>query len=101
MSSFDFGERPAKECNFVSQSLHIEKAGFQGVVEVGGVVGDFVDAIDELGFERRAKVEEIFGKVGKILLAIIARMLDDAFANFEGQVEAGKIHITLFEMLDD
>jgi hypothetical protein len=38
--------------------------GFVAVVEVGGVVGDFVGEVDELSFERRALVEQIFGELG-------------------------------------
>jgi len=34
-----------------------EEAGFQAVVNVGGVVGDFVNEVDKLRFERRALVE--------------------------------------------
>ena len=34
--------------------------GFVAVVEVGGVVADFVGQIDKLSFERRTLVEEIF-----------------------------------------
>ena len=41
-----------------------KEAGFEAVVHVGGVVGDFVDEVDELRFERRAQVEKIFGELG-------------------------------------
>ena len=81
--------------------LYIEKASFQGVVKVRGVVGDFVDAIDELASRGGRRSRRYSASSGKSCGAIIARMLHDAFANFKGQIEAGKIHIALLEMLDD
>ncbi len=75
--------------------------GFVAVVEVGGVVGDFIDQVDELGFERRALVEQIFGELGMIRGGVVARMFDDSFADFEGEIQAGKIQVALLEMFDD
>ena len=34
------------------------------VVEVGGEIGDLVGKVDDLGFERRALVEEVGGELG-------------------------------------
>ena len=36
------------------------------VVQIGRVVGNFVDQIDELRFERRPLVEQIFRELGKL-----------------------------------
>ncbi len=41
-----------------------EDAGFDAVIEVGGVVADLVGEVDELGFERRALVEEVVAEFG-------------------------------------
>ena len=38
-----------------------EKMRFIAVVEIGGVVGDFVGQVDELGLERRTLVQQVFG----------------------------------------
>ena len=62
--------------------------GLEAVVEVGGVVGDFVHEINQLRFERRALVQQIFGEMWKFRRGIIARMFDDAFANLEGEIQA-------------
>ncbi len=91
----------AEKGNLAAQRGKIEQLGLESVVDVRGVVGDFVDPIDELGFERRAEPEKIFAELGKFGGGIVAGMLDDAFANFEGEIQAGKIEIALFELLDD
>ena len=44
-----------------------QQVGFIAVIEIGGVVGDFVGQIDELRFERRTLVEQIFGQLGKLV----------------------------------
>ena len=38
-----------------------EQVGFVAIVEIGGVVGDFVGEIDQLRFERRTLVEQVLG----------------------------------------
>ena len=75
--------------------------GFETVIEVRGVVGDFVHKINELRFQRRALVQQIFGELRKLRSGIIARMFDDAFANFEGEIQSRKIEIALLELFDD
>ena len=71
-------------------TIEINQVSLEAVVEVGGVVGDLVHEIDQLGFERRALVQQIFGEMRIFGRGIIARMFDDAFANFEGEIQAGK-----------
>ena len=48
----------------VAHVVDVEDAGVKAVIEVGGEVGDFVGEVDQLRFERRAEVEEIFGELG-------------------------------------
>src|SRR6266404_4472905 len=91
----------AKKRYLLAQRLHIEKLGFQSVVEIGGVVGNFIDPVDELRLEGRAQIEEVFGKLRKFRCGIVARVFDDAFANFKTEIQAGKIEVALFELLDD
>src|SRR5713226_3847488 len=57
--------------------------------------------IDELGLKRRAHIQKVFGKLRKFGGGIIARMLDDAFANFKREIQAGKIKVALLELFDD
>ena len=51
--------------HFGAQLLEIEQARLEAVVEVGRVVGDLVHQVDQLRFERRAFVEQIFGQLRK------------------------------------
>jgi hypothetical protein len=53
-----------EEWDVVADLIDFEDAGVESVVEVGGEVSDFVSDIDELRFERRAKVEEVVGEFG-------------------------------------
>src|SRR5215471_9876228 len=95
------GVRRAKERNFAAQGTNVKKSRFPRVVDVRGVVRDFVHPINELGLQWRPQIEEIFAKLREFRLRIIPRMLDDAFAHFESEIQAGKIKIALLEMLDD
>jgi hypothetical protein len=85
----------------VAQRRDIEEARFERIIEIGGVICDLVNAVDQLSFKRGTQIEKIFAQFGEIAGAIIARMLHDAFTNFKGQVETGKIQVSLFEMFDD
>ena len=78
-----------------------EQMGFVAVVEVGGVVGDFVGEVDELGFEGRALVEQIFGQFRVLFCVVVARLLDDALADFEGEIEAAEGRVALFKIFHD
>ena len=42
--------------------------------------------IDELGFQRRTEVEQVFRQLRKRFGVVVAGVLDDAFANFEGEI---------------
>src|SRR5579863_3646629 len=75
--------------------------GFVAVIEVGRVVADFGGYVDELGFERGALVEQVLGQFWMFCRVVVARVLDDALAHFEGQVQAAKSGIALFEVLDN
>ena len=43
----------------------------------------------------------VFSKFPEVCRRIVARVLDDAFANFESQIQAWKIEISLLELLHD
>src|SRR6267143_2548939 len=91
----------AKKRYFFAQYLYVKELGFESIVEIGGVVRDFVHAVDELRLERRAQIEKVFGKLREFRSGIVARMLDDALAHFEGEIQSWKIEIALFELLND
>src|SRR5260370_4523005 len=83
------------------QNGKMEKVGLEGIVDIRGVVSNFVDAVDELRFEGRAQIEKVFGELRKLHSGIVAGMLDDAFANFKRKIQPGKIKIALLELFDD
>src|SRR5207302_6125089 len=56
---------------------------------------------NQLRFERRTQIEQIFAELRKLRRGVIPRMLDDAFAHFKRKIEAGKIQVALLKMLDD
>ena len=101
VAALDFFIKSREQRHLGANHFDIQHMRFVAVVEVGGVVGDLVDEIDELRFDRRTLVEQIFRERGKLRRVVIARMFDDAFADFKRQIEAGKIQIALLELLDD
>lgn len=101
ISGIDLGVGLGEYGDFVSQSVEIEKASFAGVVEVRRVVGDFIDPIDELGLERGTKIEKIFGQMGQFRGGVIVGVLDNALANFEGEIQARKIQVRALKSFDD
>src|SRR5437899_8704208 len=101
MGGVNLGVDFAKQRNFPAKHTNVEELGFESVIEVGGVVCHFIDAIDELSLERRTQIKKIFGKLRKFRGGIIARMLDDTFANFKCKIQTGKIKIALLELFDD
>src|SRR6267142_1028922 len=48
----------AKKRYFSAQHLYVKELGFESIVEIGGVVRDFVHPVDELRFARRAQIEK-------------------------------------------
>src|SRR5580658_6443955 len=87
--------------NFISQRVEIEELCFARVVQVRGVIGNFVDPNDELALERRAKIEQIFGEMREFHGSVVVRVLDDAFADFKSEIQAGEIEVGTFELFDN
>jgi hypothetical protein len=94
-------EESTKERDTIADLGEREDAGIEAVVEVGGEVGDFVGEVDELGFEGRELIEEVVGELGVVGCGVIARVLDDAFAQAESEVEAAESGVALLEPGDD
>ena len=65
-AAWDSGDRPRhrphRRGHFGAKPIEIEQSCLKTVVEVGGVVGNFVHQIDQLSFERRPLVQQIFGE---------------------------------------
>src|SRR4029077_4669525 len=74
---------------------------FVSVVQISGVVCNFVGQIDELGFQRWAQVKQVLGKFRKLYDAIVCRVLDDSFPHLERQVKSAKCCVAQLEVLND
>ena len=98
---FHFLPAAAEFGNPLAHFFDLEKAGGEAVVQIGRVVSDLIRQVDQLGFQRRAQSGKIFVQRRILALFEIVRMLDDALAYFEGQVQAGKAGIAALERFDD
>ena len=97
-----YGAVAASEDGYVVADMgDLEQAGLYAVVEVGGEVGDFIGEVDELSFEGWTLSQKVGGEFGVPIGAVVAGVLDDAFADAEGEVEAAVGGVALLEVLDD
>jgi len=101
MRRFDLCVKLREERNFFPKRIQIEQLGFERVIEIGGVVSNFVHPVNELRFERRAQPEQIFGQLRMRGGRIIPRMFHDAFADFKGQIQSVEADVTMLEVLHD
>jgi ribose transport system substrate-binding protein len=70
--------------------LQRENPGIHAVVEIGRQIGDLVGEIDQLCLERGPQAEEIFRQLRMLPRVVVARVLDDAFADAEREIEAAE-----------
>jgi hypothetical protein len=101
MLELDCSIAAGEDFDVLADVVDIEQAGFNAIIQICGEVGDLVGEVDQLGFERRALVEEIFGEVWMLIDAIVTRVLDDSLADPEREVEATMSGVALLEVLDD
>ncbi len=97
----DGGVELGEEVDLGDELGQVKDFGFEAVFHVGGEVCDFVDDVDELGFEGWELGEEVAGELGMSGLGVIAGVLDDALADAEGEVEAGEAGVAVFKAGDD
>ncbi len=91
----------AKQGHAIANLSDGKDAGVEPVVEVCGEIGDFIGKIDELGFQGRAQIEEVFGEIRVAGSGVVAGVLDDALTHAEGQVEPRIGGIALLKPGDD
>ena len=68
----------------------VEDAGRESIVEIRREIGNLIGQIDQLRFERRLLIEEVFRQLRMLGGIVVARVFDDALADAEGEIEAGK-----------
>ncbi len=86
-----------QDADVLAYMTYVEMAGLDTIVEVGGEVGDLIGEVDDLGFERRALVEEVWSEFRVVSDPIVARVLDDSFPRAKCQIEAAMTCIPLLE----
>src|SRR6202041_1359755 len=92
----------AEEQRDASANLFERKnSGVQAVVKIGSQIGDLIREVDQLRFERGKLVEQILGQFRMLDRRVIPRMLDDAFAGCQGQIQSAERGVTLFKPSDD
>src|ERR1700740_796620 len=91
----------AEERDFAAEHVEVQKIGLEGVVEVRGVVGNFVYPVDQLGFQGWPELKKILGKLRELRWGIVARMLDDPLANFKRKIQAVEAKIAVLELFHD
>src|ERR1700747_632645 len=78
-----------------------KNAGGEAIVKVGGEIGNLIGQVDELRFEGWLLIEKVLREFRVCDGIVVARVLDDAFAHAEGEIEAGKSDIALLESGDN
>jgi hypothetical protein len=81
--------------------FEMKNSGVEAVIEIGGEVGDFIGKVDELRLDGRKLVEEVCGELRMLGGCVVARVLDDAFADTQREVQAAKRGVAFFEPGDD
>lgn len=95
---FDEARGAGPEVDVSREIFFRKQAGVEAVIEIVAVISDFVGEIGDLGFERGVFGVEISALAGVVESSV---MLDEAFADFPTEIQAGEIGIFLFEFLND
>ena len=91
----------AQDADVLADVADLQQARLHAVVQVGREVGDLVGEVDDLRLQRRPLAEKIFGQLRMLRRAVVARVLDDAFARAQRQVQPAVARVALLEALDD
>src|ERR1700741_910562 len=101
MLGIHLGVELAEEPDFAAEHVEVQKIGLEGVVEVRGVVGNFVYPVDQLGFQGWPELKKILGKLRELSWWMVAGMLYDLLANFNRNIQAVEAKIAVLELLHD
>ena len=91
----------AKDADVLADVADFQQAGLDAVVEVCREVSDLVGEVDQLRLERRKLAEEVFRQLWMRVGAVVTRVLHDALARGQCQVQSAMARISLLEALDD
>ena len=71
---FNFAVEALEYGDAVANLFEREQVGLITIVEVGRAVGNLIGDVDELSFEWRTEVEQIFGELRKLFCGVITRV---------------------------
>ncbi len=91
----------AEERRGLAHLLDRQNAGVQPVVEIGGQIGDLVGQVDQLRLKRRKRVKKILGQFGVIRSGVVARVLHDALAHCERQIQSAERRVPFLKPCHD
>lgn len=80
---------------------YVEQTRFDTVVQICREVGDLIGQIDDLRLDGRPLVQVVGRKLRVLAWDVVARVLDDAFANAQGKIQAAMGGVSLFEVIAD
>ena len=98
---FDHAIAAPEDVAMFADVTDIKQARLHAIVEIRCEVSNLVGEIDQLRLERRSLVEKIIAEFRMLRSAVVARVLDDAFAHAKRQVESTVRGIALLKVLDD
>src|SRR5215469_11798400 len=78
-----------------------KQARLEPIIEIGGVISNFIGQVDELRLERRPFREQILREFRELRRIIVPRVLDDSFAHFKGEIQAAEGSVANLKVLDD
>src|ERR1700733_11679352 len=90
----------SEDVDVLANVANFEQARLHTVVKVCRKVSDLVGEIDQLRFERRPLIKKIFCEFRMLVDLVITRVLDDALANAECEIESTMRGVALLEVLD-
>ncbi len=79
------------------QGFDGNQSGIVTVVEVSRVVGDFIAQVDQLGFDGRAQVRQVFVKERRLIRREVTRVFEDAFADFKREIQSGETRVRILK----
>ena len=101
MLSLDLLIAVGKNVDIAADVVDLQQARFHSIIKVCSEIRDLVGEVDNLRLQGRPSSEQVAGKIGVLVGAVVARMLDDPLAHAERKVQSAVVRVTLLEVLND
>ena len=93
--------QPVEHVDLAPRRGRFQQARIHRIVEIGAIVGHRIGRVDQLRFEQRPLVEQELGQFGILRRVVGSRMLHDALAHLERQVQPTKTRVAVLEVVHD